>query len=124
MPKGQQPTDLKLYEEAKRQVYAQYKKPSAYRSMALVKKYKQLGGTYEPVRKEQTINDFPLLRWQHELWADINPQKTKTSYPVFRPTLRVSEKTPKTKAEIDPKRLAEQAKRKQTIKGKKNLEKF
>lgn len=39
--------DPDIYERAKKIVYAQYKKPSAYRSGALVKKYKQLGGRYK-----------------------------------------------------------------------------
>ena len=32
--------DIKLYKQAMAIVYSQYKKPSAYRSRALVKKYK------------------------------------------------------------------------------------
>jgi hypothetical protein len=37
--------DKALYEKAKATVYAIYKKPSAFRSGALVKEYKRLGGT-------------------------------------------------------------------------------
>jgi len=40
------PVDPSLYEKAKKIVYAQYDKPSAYRSGALIKKYKELGGIF------------------------------------------------------------------------------
>jgi len=38
------PINKELYEKAKEIVYKQYSKPSAYRSGALVKKYKSMGG--------------------------------------------------------------------------------
>jgi hypothetical protein len=113
------PANIKLYELAKKIVYAQYKKHSAYRSGALVKKYKELGGTY--------INDGkgkPLKRWFKEEWKDINPDKTKTSYPVYRPTKRVNKKTPLTVSEIDPEDLQKKIKQKLKIKGTKNLKPF
>jgi hypothetical protein len=55
---------------------------------------------------------------------DINPNKTKTSYPVYRPTVRVNKQTPLLVSEIDPKNLKQQIKLKQKIKGEKNLPKF
>ena len=119
------PIDTGLYEKAKKIVYSQYTKPSAYRSGALVKKYKELGGRYKDTQpKKKTIDDKPLKRWFKEEWADINPDKTKSSYPVYRPTKRITEKTPKIASEIPKKRIKEQSKLKQTIKGKKNLPKF
>jgi hypothetical protein len=45
-------------------------------------------------------------------------------YPTYRPTKRVNKSTPKTISEIPKKRLEEQIKLKQKIKGKKNLPKF
>jgi len=113
------PTNPVLYEKAKRIVYQQYSKPSAYRSGALVKKYKELGGQYV-----NTKTDKPLKRWFDEKWQDVNPNKTKSSYPVYRPTVKVSTKTPKTSAEISKKKLEQQSKLKQKIKGTKNLPKF
>lgn len=112
--------DPDIYEKAKKIVYEQYKKPSAYRSGALVKKYKELGGRYMGSNK----NDTPLNRWFKEEWKDINPKKTKTSYPVYRPTKKISSSTPLTVNEIDKKNLLEQSKLKQKIKGKKNLPPF
>ena len=41
-----EPLDKELYETIKKEVWAQYKLPSAYRSAQLVKKYKEAGGTY------------------------------------------------------------------------------
>jgi len=38
--------DKDIYEKAKTIVYAQYRKASAYRRGALVRKYKDLGGRY------------------------------------------------------------------------------
>lgn len=109
----------KLYDEAKAIVYNQYPKHSAYRSGQLVKKYKELGGTYGG--EKPTGN---LTSWFKEDWKDINPNKTKNSYPVFRPTIRVNKNTPLTASEIDPKNLKEQIALKQKIKGKKNLPNF
>jgi hypothetical protein len=117
------PLNPVLYEKAKKIVYSQYDKPSAYRSGALVKKYKELGGTYANTTKK-SVDDKPLKRWFLEQWKDVNPHKTSTSYPVYRPTKRITDKTPKTVKEIPKKKLEEQSKKKQIIKGKKNLSKF
>ena len=118
------PLDKELYEEVKKHVNTIYKKHSAYRSGAYVKLYKKLGGRYKEDRKKRTIDDFPLARWFEEKWRDVNPDKREGSYPVYRPTRRITEKTPKTVDEISRRRLKEQSKAKQIIKGKKNLPKF
>lgn len=113
------PKNKELYEKARSIVYKQYEKPSAYRSGALIKKYKELGGTF--------INDGkpkPLKRWYSELWKDVNPNKTSKSYPVYRPTKRISSKTPLTVNEIDKDNLKSQSKLKQKYKGKRNLPPF
>lgn len=112
---GAKPSDPALYEKAKKIVYAQYKKPSAYRSGALVKKYKDMGGEYEDDGEEKT-----LRRWFKERWKDIGDK----SYPVYRPTKRITKNTPLTPDEIDPQNLRQQIKTKQKIKGKKNLKPF
>ncbi len=107
--------DPDIYERAKKIVYAQYSKPSAYRSGALVKKYKELGGRY--AGKKSTGN---LTRWFKEDWKDVGNKE----YPVYRPTKRISAKTPLTVSEIDKANLKQQIKLKQKIKGKKNLPPF
>jgi hypothetical protein len=121
-----EPKDTLLYEKAKNIVYSQYEKPSAYRSGALVKKYKQLYtekyGNNDAYEGKKTLTG--LTRWYKEDWKDINPYKTISSYPVYRPTKRITIETPKTANEISEKRLKEQSILKQLVKGMKNLPKF
>lgn len=107
--------DKALYEKAKAKVYAIYKKPSAYRSGALVKEYKRLGGTYSGEKTK-----MGLTAWFREKWKDVG----KKDYPVYRPTVRVNKDTPLTVREINPKNLRKQIELKQKIKGKKNLPPF
>lgn len=107
--------DKSIYEKAKEKVYAIYKKPSAYRSGALVKEYKRLGGTYSGQKTK-----MGLTAWFREKWIDVG----KKDYPVYRPTVRVNKATPLTVQEIDPKNLRKQVELKQKIKGKKNLPPF
>ncbi len=113
------PLDMPLYNKVKTLADEIYKKPSAFKSGFIVKKYKELGGKYE-----ETNTEKPLKRWFKEKWMDVNPNPTDDSYPVFRPTVKVNSKTPKTKDEIPLARLEEQAQLKQVIKGTKNLPKF
>lgn len=117
-----------LYEKAKKIVYKQYPKHSAYRSGQLVKLYKEMGGTYSG-KKENT----GLTRWFKEEWKDVSgivsgalsPKRRRSSkYPVYRPTKRVTKKTPLTVKEISPANLSLQIKLKQQIKGDKNLPPF
>ena len=105
----------KLYDKAKKIVYSQYETPSAYRSGALVKKYKELGGTYG--NDNETKN---LKRWFEEKWQDY----ANLEYPVYRPTVRISKKTPLTVQEIPENILQKRALEKQLITNKKNLEPF
>ena len=107
--------DKHLYERAKSIADQIYKKPSAYKSGYIVKMYKQLGGRYEDDNQPKN-----LKRWFQEKWEDIGHQ----NYPVYRPTIKVNEKTPLTVKEIDKKNLKEQIKKKQKIKGYKNLPPF
>jgi hypothetical protein len=111
--------DKALYEKAKNIADEKYKKPSAYKSGFIVKTYKELGGTYSDDKQPKE-----LKQWFQAQWMDINPNKTKTSYPVYRPTVRVNKQTPLLVSEIDPKNLKQQIKLKQKIKGEKNLPKF
>jgi hypothetical protein len=113
------PLDTKLYEKVKKEIYIRIPKHSAYRSANVVREYKKRGGKFINDGKERTLS-----RWFQEKWKDVNPNKTKTSYPVYRPTVRVSRKTPLTLKEIDKKDLLEQSRRKQIIKGSRNLRPF
>lgn len=113
------PTNQDLYDYCKYIIFQKYKKNSAYRSGAIIKLYKELGGTFEDDNEEK-----PLKRWFKEEWKDINPLKTEHSYPVYRPTKRINKKTPLTVKEIKPENLIKQSIIKQKIKGKYNLEPF
>ena len=104
-----------LYEEAKRRADSIYEKPSAYKSGYIVKLYKDMGGTYTDDEKPKG-----LRRWFDEKWEDVGGQ----DYPVYRPTRRISSKTPLTPDEIDPENLEQQIRLKQKIKGNKNLPQF
>ena len=55
------PTDINLYNKAKKKADEVYKKPSAYKSGFIVKKYKEMGGKYK--EDNQTKN---LKRWYDE----------------------------------------------------------
>ncbi|ULY68424.1 cysteine protease [Essdubovirus chlorellae] len=111
---GAVPINKKLYEKAKEIVYPQYKKPSAYRSGAVIKKYKELGGRFKDDGERK------LKRWFQEEWKDWGNKE----YPVYRPSKRITKDTPLTPGEIDPENLKMQIKEKQKIKGEKNLKPF
>ena len=104
------PLNKNLYAKAKKKADETYgKHTSAYKSGFIVKYYKGLGGKYKTVGK-----DKKLKRWFREKWVDVGNK----SYPVFRPTKRISKKTPLLKDEIDKKNLKQQIAKKQKIKGK------
>ena len=107
--------DKQLYDFVKNEADKIYKKSSAYKSGYIVKRYKQLGGRYENDNQDKN-----LKRWFEEKWTDIGHK----DYPVYRPTIRINNKTPVTVNEIDKKNLKNQIKLKQTLKGNFNLPKF
>ncbi len=59
--------DPDLYAKAKAWAEKTYEKPSAFRSGAIVKKYKELGGRYGGPSKSSTA----LTRWFDEEWKDV-----------------------------------------------------
>jgi hypothetical protein len=91
------PKNLVLYEKVKSYMYKKYPKHSAYRSGLVVKKYKELGGEYLGKRKG------PLARWFREDWKSNTGHYGYTSRSsVYRPTKRISKKTPTTFSELVP----------------------
>ena len=110
-----EPENKKLYNLVKSQADSIYKKPSAYKSGYIVKKYKQMGGKYVSDNKPKN-----LKRWFNEKWEDVGHK----AYPVYRPTVRINRKTPLLAKEIDPKHLRSQILKKQIIKGTRNLSPF
>lgn len=109
------PKNLLLYNKAKMIADKIYKKPSAYKSGFIIKKYKEMGGEFEETNEPKL-----LKRWFKEKWGDIGGK----DYPVYRPSKRISKDTPLTIDEIDPKQALEQIELKQIIKGNYNLPKF
>jgi hypothetical protein len=112
-----EPVNKKLYEKVKKMADEKYKTHGAYKSMWIVKKYKELGGKYKG-RKDTSKG---LTRWKNEMWINYAPA---LDYPVYRPTNRVSKHTPLTLSEIDSQDLFIKAIQKQYIKGKANLPPF
>ena len=116
------PKDTRLYAKARALADKTYAKPSAYKSGFLVKTYKRLfrekhgdsTKAYESDRKEKA-----LKRWFQEKWISVGGE-----YPTYRPTRRINKLTPKTVGEISRKRLSEQIRLKQKIRGTRNLPKF
>ena len=102
------PLDKKLYEkvveEAKRsfRVY-----PSAYASGWIVRRYKELGGTYEDDEKKGIT---PLSRWYKEKWINVcklpqlvpcgREKSNWEDYPYCRPSKRINKDTPTTAFEL------------------------
>jgi hypothetical protein len=100
------PTNPALYAKVKKQADQVYSVPSAYKSGWIVKRYKSLGGKYTDDNQPRA-----LRRWFQEKWADIGHK----AYPVYRPTRRISKKTPLTASEIDPRQAKRQIRLKQTL---------
>ena len=107
--------DQNLYNRVKLVADNIYDKPSAYKSMYIVKTYKEHGGKYGEDGKPRSLDI-----WKKENWTDVGGE----DYPVYRPTVRINKDTPLTVNEIDPKNLKEQILLKQEIKGKSNLPEF
>ena len=111
-----QPTDDKLYEKIKNELFKKYK-PSAYRSGLLVQKYKE-----EFVKKHNNNNYYRgnktnsnLKRWFNEKWTNQRGEiGYKNKSDIYRPTIRINGKTPTTFNELT---------KNQIIKAKKEKEK-
>ena len=107
------PADPKLYEEVKAKIYKQIPTHSAYRSGLIVQEYKRRGGKYEGPKPKAG-----LTRWFKEDWRN---QRGEVGYKkrgdIYRPTKRVTEKTPVTLQELTPGEL-KTAMRKKVAKGR------
>ena len=66
-----EPTNKKLYEEVKKEIYAKYPKHSAYRSGLLVQEYKKRGGGYSGDKSKGSLG-----RWFKEEWSTQDGSKT------------------------------------------------
>tara|TARA_R100000734_G_C3299655_1_gene90427 strand:+ start:123 stop:545 length:423 start_codon:yes stop_codon:yes gene_type:complete len=96
----------KLYEKAKKEADKVYKRNSAYKSMFISKKYKELGGKYKTTKKKAGSTD----NWTKEEWIQVIPYLTKgdkiacgldnKKNKVCRPLKRINSNTPITINEL------------------------
>jgi hypothetical protein len=99
-----------LYNRVKQSIHM---KPSAYRSGLIVKKYKELGGTFIGPKPKKT----GLSRWFAENWkSDTGKYMYTSKSSVYRPTKRITSKTPTTFSELSKRQLL-RAKREKYRKG-------
>jgi hypothetical protein len=104
------PVDAELYAAVKLEADKKFAAPtSAYKSAWMVRRYKELGGKYADKQPNKTKG---LRRWFAEKWVDVNrPGKQcgrkegKGPYPVCRPSVRVTKKTPLTVNELLPEEI-------------------
>ena len=116
-----EPSNKKLYDKVKKEIYKKYPKHSAYRSGLLVKEYKKQGGKYTGDKKNSDLN-----RWFKEKWMNL---KGETGYKkkgdVYRPTIKVDkEKTPKTFKELGKDKINKAMKEKKKTGRKKNFSNY
>ena len=92
--------NINLYESVKKSF--NHMKPSAYKSGLVIKKYKNLGGKFMGPKPRLT----GLARWFAENWKSNQGKYRYTSKSsVYRPTKRITSKTPITFSELSKTQL-------------------
>jgi N-acetylmuramoyl-L-alanine amidase CwlA len=95
------PTDADLYQLVKKFIYKKYPTHSAYRSGLLVKEYKKRFILKHGNKSPYSGNSKGLTRWFKEKWVN---QRGEIGYKydgdIYRPTKRITKKTPKTFKEL------------------------
>ena len=120
-----EPKDKKLYSQVKKEADAKFVAPtSAYKSAWIVREYKKRHGTYVE-NSVAADKDRGLVRWFREKWVDLNRPgqpcgRSKASgkdgkYPLCRPTVKVTNKTPMLAQEIGEKEIRKANREKQKI---------
>ena len=99
------PRDQKLYDQVKKKLYKRMTTHSAYRSSILVKEYKQAFKKKHGKEKSPYLGAKPktgLTRWHKEKWRSDTGKDTYEGKKdaIFRPTKRVTAKTPTTMSEL------------------------
>lgn len=117
-----EPADKNLYNRVKRKVYKDIPLHSAYRSGHLVKKYKEAyakkyGAQKKPYKgKKPTRREPGIGRWFAEEWVN---QRGKVGYQrkddVYRPSKRISSKTPITHGELTKGEIKRAQKKKKEV---------
>ena len=98
--------DKNIYEKAKKIADKTYERHSAYKSMFINKKYKELGGRYKNKKKSKGKTD----NWNDEEWIQVIPYlkkgekivcgKDNKKNKVCRPFKRINKDTPITIGEL------------------------
>jgi len=121
------PRDTVLYNQVKKEIYKKNPTHSAYRSGLIVKEYKAIY-----FKKHKSKNAYTgkkskagLTRWFKEDWRTQEGKKTyKKKGDIFRPTKRVSKKTPTTMKELSKKEIKEAQKEKKKTGRVKKYDKY
>lgn len=110
------PNDKNLYEKIKKKIIKDNPKHSAYRSGLIVKTYKEAFAKKYNKKKSPYKGTKPktgLTRWFKEEWRN---QRNEVGYKypndIYRPTKRISKKTPITMSELTDKELKSAMKKK------------
>jgi hypothetical protein len=124
-----EPVNTALYNRVKEMATKKFSSPTgAYRSMWIVKKYKELGGTYRDDNKPKKLH-----RWLNEKWVNVNAKKegggyeecgkrgSSGKYPLCRPSVSVSSETPKRVQDIPKSRINAVNLKKQKLQNKGNI---
>ncbi len=123
------PINKKLYNKVVADAKKRFKVwPSAYASGWVVRRYKELGGTYQTTQKENTTLD----RWFKQEWVNVcelpkivvcgRSKASMKDYPYCRPLKRITKDTPKTARELTPKQLTQRCEKKKRDPTKRILE--
>lgn len=102
------PTNKKLYDKVVEEAKQKFRVwPSAYASGWVVRRYKELGGTY---KDEKNTTTPPLARWYKQEWINVCELPTIVpcgrsksdwkDYPYCRPLKRITKETPTTAGEL------------------------
>ena len=116
------PKDQELYDKIKKQMRKKYNSWDAYKSGRLVQKYKKAYAEKYSVWNAPYIGKRPkkvgLARWYAEDWkSDTGKYKYTSKHSVYRPSKRITSKTPTTFSELSKKQL-QKAKREKAEKGR------
>lgn len=104
------PVDINLYNKTKKMIYKKIPKHSAYRSGLVVKTYKdrfkKKYGNRTPYTGKTCKKCKGLGRWFAEKWVN---QRGEVGYKykndIYRPTYKITKKTPKTHKELNKKQI-------------------
>ena len=116
------PSDPHLYKTVKKEADDKFLAPtSIYKSAWIIKTYKTRGGTFE----DRADPNQGLTRWFKEKWVNLNRNNgpcgrskatLKGTYPLCRPSVRVTQQTPKLATELSTRSIKRAKAEKQKVK--------